>query len=242
MRLQRIRDNTLGRPPGAPAPTHGANGNKKRKADDLEDDDSRKRTRATNGVPDQNSDTAEVEDVPVETSDLEAGPKEPLLSPPPAQPASLPTSFTTPTAPPPIIDEDEWAAFERDVATPPPESKISALTAEATIVAAPMTAAEIAAQSRLEASTQTKERREVEMEGEKEDAARRVEEEFDEMAVLEERVRRLREKREELRRVRDGDADKVKDDGGGVDDQTWLNNDGDDDDDTEDYDWDDWGR
>lgn len=37
------------------------------------------------------------------------------------------------------------------------------------------------------------------MEAEKEDAARALEDEFDEMEGLEERVRRLREKREELR-------------------------------------------
>ena len=99
------------------------------------------------------------------------------------------------------IDEDEWAAFERDVATPPPEaSAVAVLTAAATITAAPLTAAEIAAKSREEASVQAKEQREAELEGEKEDAARRLEEEFDDMEELEERVRRLREKREEIRR------------------------------------------
>lgn len=95
------------------------------------------------------------------------------------------------------IDENEWAAFERDVATPPPET--SALTAEATITAAPLSAAELAAQSREQASLQRKTLREAEIEGEKEDAARQMEEEFDEMAELEERVKRLREKREQLR-------------------------------------------
>ncbi|KAK4695176.1 hypothetical protein P7C71_g2518, partial [Lecanoromycetidae sp. Uapishka_2] len=110
------------------------------------------------------------------------------------------------------IDEDEWAAFERDVATPPPEASTSilALNSSATITAAPMTAAEIAAQAREQANTQSKESREVELEGEKEDAARALEEEFDEMEGLEERVRRLREMREALRL-------KSKEKGGGTD-------------------------
>ena len=62
-----------------------------------------------------------------------------------------------------------------------------------------MTAAEIAAQAKEQANTQSKERREAEVEGEKEDAARALEEEFDEMEGLEERVRRLRSWREALR-------------------------------------------
>lgn len=58
MRLQRIRDNTLGRPPGAPAPPRDlddeapepTNGSKKRKADDFEDDDARKKSKPVNGA------------------------------------------------------------------------------------------------------------------------------------------------------------------------------------------------
>lgn len=120
-----------------------------------------------------------------------------------------------------LIDESEWAAFERDVATPPPPA--SALTSTATISAAPLTAAEVAAQAREQEILQNKERMEAVVEGEKEDAARRLEEEFDEMAELEERLRRLREKRDALRMARRGEVfglrekvDETEDEGGGA--------------------------
>jgi len=97
------------------------------------------------------------------------------------------------------VDEDEWAAFERDVATPPPEQHVvPALNASATIEAAPISAAELAAQARDDQNAQ-RGRRDAEIEAEKEDAARYLEEEFDEMEELEARVRKLREKREALR-------------------------------------------
>ncbi|KAI9771397.1 MAG: hypothetical protein M1839_002820 [Geoglossum umbratile] len=151
------------------------------------------------------------------------------------------------------IDEDEWAAFERDIAAedvPAPPS-LSALTAAATISAPALSAPEIAAQN--EVNIRAREQKEAEVEAEKEDAARQLEEEFDEMESLEERVRRLREKREELRRAKVaetvplaevdmGDVEregKVEEDVDGdgdseVDDQDV---DGDDDDDD---DWDEW--
>lgn len=68
----------------------------------------------------------------------------------------------------------------------------------ATIEAAPMTAAEVAAKAREEQSAQ-RALRDEEMEGEKEDAARALEDEFEEMEGLEERVKRLREQRDALR-------------------------------------------
>jgi hypothetical protein len=68
----------------------------------------------------------------------------------------------------------------------------------AVIEAAPMTAAELAAQAREDMSAQ-RAKRDEEMEGEKEDAARALEDEFDEMEGLEERIKRLREQREALR-------------------------------------------
>ena len=245
MRLQRVRDNTLGRPPGAPAPrpetddenADPANGSKKRKADDS-DDDARKRSKPANGVPEQHYFEDENEynahfhltdsedDESVNGADTTAATKShrEVLDPVPAQP----------TVENGAIDEDEWAAFERDVATPPPEP--SALTAEATITAAPMSAAELAAQSREQASMQRKTLREAEMEGEKEDAARQMEEEFDEMAGLEERVKRLREKREHLRIARaeskvDGKEDPESDHGSEGDDEK-----GGDEDESDDYD------
>jgi hypothetical protein len=106
------------------------------------------------------------------------------------------------TAPPDIIDEDEWAAFERDVATPPPgHAVVSAMSADATISAPALSAADIALQSM---QGPRKESNEAEVEEEKEDATRKFEEEFEEMESLEERLCRLREKREALRLKREG--------------------------------------
>ena len=212
MRQERLRLNTSQRPKSTNLPENAegastrevSTGSKKRKADDG-DGDSRKRTRPVVDVPGGFVDEAAAEEQKSTTKqgDAVTRPLEGFVRANDAAPnlaaVKSPTDSSTqpPTAP---IDEDEWAAFERDVATPPPDpSAPSALTAAATITAAPMTAAEIAAQSREQASLQGRERREEEVEGEKEDAARALEDEFDEMEGLEERVRRLREKREELR-------------------------------------------
>jgi hypothetical protein len=99
------------------------------------------------------------------------------------------------------VDEDEWAAFEREVVAPTRTRAHPAAMATATISAAPVSAQEIIAQQRKEMEDLAR-AREADVEGEKEDAARLLEEEFDEMAQLEERVRRLKEKREELRKRR----------------------------------------
>ena len=228
MRAERLRLNTSRKP--EQATTHEvSNGSKKRKASDGEDD-SRKRTKPVVDVP------GGFFDEMIEANNISTGETvgyvEEVLEPREAINDPTPTTTTLPSHPPPTpspaapapnpIDEDEWAAFERDVATPPPDPhRPSALTAEATIIAAPMTAAELAAQAREEANTQTKERREAEIEGEKEDAARALEEEFDEMEELEERVKRLREMREALRvkKAQEAAAERVegqmRDDGGG---------------------------
>ena len=252
MRLQRIRDNTLGRPPGAPPPPENlddqlpesANGSKKRKANDT-NGDTRKKSKPANGVragffdeealyQDQCSDSEPHRISLKQLSDnLSTGSTKSSSIPQNQDPTPPPT-----TADPATVDEDEWAAFERDVATPPPEP--SALTAEATISAAPLSAAELAAQSHEQANLQKKSLREVEIEGEKEDAARRLEEELDEMAGFDERVKRLREKREQIRllnstsqRVRDEDSD-----GGGEGDDE--HDDDDEDDDADEFDL--WSR
>lgn len=234
MRQERLRLSTSKLPKSTNLPEQAGEagsqevsaGSKKRKADDG-DDDARKRTRPVVDVPggffddviEANNATSnsvvEETNLPTEQADAATKPLQGFIhatdaalnaAPVPILPesSSLPTTVATSNP----IDEDEWAAFERDVATPPPEpSALSALTAAATISAAPMTAAELAAQSREQASLQGRERREAEVEGEKEDAARALEEEFDEMEGLEERVRRLREKREDLRRKRDKEAE-----------------------------------
>lgn len=252
MRLQRIRDNALGRPPGAPAPLddeednaptsanidiightngdasdnttnasiNGTHGTRKRKADsESEEDDTRnKKSRVSDIAP---------EDDAVE-------PRADRTAPSDVAPTNGATYTLEPT-----VDEDEYAAFERDVATPP--RALNALTASATIVAAPLSAAELAAQARAEAQLTGKERREAELEAEKEDAARQMEEELDEMAELEERVRRLREKREAIRKgkgepkVVGADVEEMVDKGSEGDDEQ------DEDDDGVDDELDEWG-
>jgi len=201
MRAERLRLSTS--KPSEPATTRGmSNGSKKRKASNDEDD-SRKRTKPVVDVPggffdeivETNNQTTKPPAGKVEEAETPAETFNTLKAPTTILP-SHPIPTPTPTS---TIDEDEWAAFERDVATPPPELSIPALNSSATISAAPMTAAEIAAQAKEQANTQSKERREAEVEGEKEDAARALEEEFDEMEGLEERVRRLRSMREALR-------------------------------------------
>jgi hypothetical protein len=97
------------------------------------------------------------------------------------------------------LDEDEWAAFEREVAAPSrAPQKPAAVAAAATISAAPVSAEELAALQEREKES-LRRNREAEAEGEREDAARFLEEEFDEMEQLEERVRRLKHMREQLR-------------------------------------------
>ncbi|KXG48103.1 uncharacterized protein PGRI_019730 [Penicillium griseofulvum] len=133
------------------------------------------------------------------------------------------------------IDEEAWAAFEREVAAQDEEPHApAAVTAEATISAAPMTAAEIAAQQERAKASSVR-TRESELEGEREDAARLLEEEFDEMDQLEERVRRLKQKREELRKARaeDQTQDEPMDSGA-------LEQDESESEDDDDEDWDDW--
>lgn len=98
------------------------------------------------------------------------------------------------------VDDAELAAFERELAEMETSAQAAtALTAGATISAAPMTAEELAAQAREEQSSQ-RGQRDAELEGEREDATRLLEDEFEEMEGLEERVRRLRERREALRK------------------------------------------
>ncbi|KAL8940516.1 MAG: hypothetical protein Q9216_002766 [Gyalolechia sp. 2 TL-2023] len=201
---------------------------KKRKADDeSSDEDSRKRNKGgqrmrssgsaspstkRNGNPLDDRIDAERETQEVAATDPDpSGNGVPLENPP--EPAYHPSK--QPPDPNTAVDEDEWAAFQREIASPPPEP--SAFTSAADISAAPMTAAELAAQSHEQASRQAKERIEAEVEGEKEDAARQLEEEFEDMAELEDRVRRLKEKREKLR-VRTGEG--AGEDGAVVEEET----------------------
>ncbi|KAJ8603409.1 hypothetical protein MRB53_042176 [Persea americana] len=101
------------------------------------------------------------------------------------------------------IDEDEWAAFERDVATPPPErSGIAVLAAPATIEAAAVLGTDGSDQAQHSGAEQ-RSKAQAEAEAEREEASRQLEEELDVMDALEERVKRLKERREVLRAGRD---------------------------------------
>ncbi|KAK1246147.1 hypothetical protein MKX07_005216 [Trichoderma sp. CBMAI-0711] len=105
------------------------------------------------------------------------------------------------------IDEDEWAAFEADIAaeTAPydADAVISrpAMTAEEA-AAAKEAAAAAAEQEALENPEFRKTKADADIEDEREEATRALEEEFEEMQELEARVQRLKEKREALMRKR----------------------------------------
>lgn len=116
-----------------------------------------------------------------------------VTAPPPAAPVSEP-----PAAPDPTIDEDEWAAFERDIAPlaqPPPPTGDAPDYSAATISAAPVSAAELAEQQ----AEDKRKLAELAAEDEQEDERGRLEEEFEIMEDMEERVRKLKEMREKLR-------------------------------------------
>lgn len=113
--------------------------------------------------------------------------------------AALPADFFSATSAAPTqpeageLDEldAEWARFEAEVVSAPAPSL------HATISAAPVMAGDIAAAKEEEVAQEEKEGA-----GEAEDEQERLLDEFDEMVGLEERVRRLKERREALR----GDA------------------------------------
>lgn len=104
-------------------------------------------------------------------------------------------------------EDDDWAAFENEVVRAPVPT-LSAIPAaaryagDAVIAAAPMTAEQIVAKKEEEAAANEKRRAkvDVDLEDEKEEAKRALENEFEEMEELEARVRKLKEKREEIRR------------------------------------------
>lgn len=94
----------------------------------------------------------------------------------------------------PQVDESEWAAFEADMAA-------VSYDQDAVISAPAMTAEESAA---AKASTDNDGNRraqaDVDIEEEREEATRAIEDEFQDMRDLDQRVQRLKEKREALRR------------------------------------------
>lgn len=101
-----------------------------------------------------------------------------------------------------VVDEDEWAAFEAEMA-----ATVAPYADDAVISAPAMNAEESAAAAATDAAngegdgaSSRKSRADLDIEGEREDATRALEDEFDDMQELEARVKRLKEKREELRK------------------------------------------
>lgn len=178
---------------------------KKRKASDNEDnvDTIRKRTKASNpSLPEGFFDAGqeEVEEPPVVKVPTPTNEVQMNIPSRPATP--LKTTQEIPSRPDANanVDEDEWAAFEADIAAAEVRPDPVSMSNGGGVISAPaMTAAELKARDAEEDNKRRRERLEAEAEGDKEDAARKLEEEFEEMESLEERVRRLREKREALR-------------------------------------------
>ncbi|PNP39740.1 hypothetical protein TGAMA5MH_08411 [Trichoderma gamsii] len=124
---------------------------------------------------------------------------------------STTTTITTTTAPTTTttaqaqVDEDEWAAFEADIAATTAalpsydDATISrpAMTAEESALAKEALAAETEAQN----PESRKSKADADIEDEREEATRALEDEFEEMQELEARVQRLKEKREALLRT-----------------------------------------
>ena len=140
------------------------------------------------------------------------------------------------------VDEDEWAAFEADIAateTAPGRTPISVNGGSEGVISAPaMTTEELRKKEAEEDNKRRRERAEAEAEGDKEDAARKLEEEFEEMEGLEQRVRRLREKREALRKGAAVAPDSTPASEVPMAKEEKMNDEEDDDDDEEEDDWD----
>ncbi|RJE19644.1 hypothetical protein PHISCL_08019 [Aspergillus sclerotialis] len=255
-----LRNELASRKGGAQSGSTSDRITKKRKVDNT-DDITRKRIRSTNGRSDNRQSHAhsvqppsaqatEEEEGLENTEEETAGPELPPeqgteeesveAGREPEAPDTTKTQAETSQA----IDEDEWAAFERDVAAPTrvPQAP-AAISAQATISAAPISAEQLAAQQQNEKDMAAR-ARETEAEGEREDAARFMEDEFDEMEQLEERVRRLKQKREELRKKRSADEMNPQKDEPAPEPEEPEAGAGahsdDDDDDDEDDDWDNW--
>jgi predicted RNase H-like nuclease (RuvC/YqgF family) len=167
-------------------------------------------------------------------------------------PAPAPAPAPVP-APPQQSAKDEQAdldALEADLAALERETRAEAAVVSNTISAPALSAEEIAAQAREELSAQ-RGRRDIEQEEEREEAARALEDEFAEMQTLENRVKKLREKREMLRAGKvevplQGASVEAHHDGGGAEDAAVAGlviedaEDDEDDDDDDDEEFDDW--
>lgn len=97
--------------------------------------------------------------------------------------------YSIPSAARVEVDEDEWAAFQADVAEPARPVMTSVMVIEA----APMTSNAVAASEEQDAVDDY-------ARGEEEDAKQKLMDEFEEMESLEHRVLRLKERREALKK------------------------------------------
>ncbi|KAI1307155.1 hypothetical protein F5Y03DRAFT_127276 [Xylaria venustula] len=171
------------------------------------------------------------------------------------QPTRTPNTNNTPTAQNSgAVDEAEWAAFEAEMSVldVPAAPTSQNAYADATISAPALSAAQVAAKSEEEEHERRKHAMDAEIADEREDATRALEAEFEEMEELEGRVRRLKERREELRKgsvlnlrgaATTTTLKKTADDGGDVDGKenvraNGLEEEEEDDDDEEEDEWD----
>jgi hypothetical protein len=171
------------------APAHAPVSRKRKASNDGAEEHKRTRTEQAAGVPAGFFDAGAEPEVPQAAEALELPEATPEIQPAEAQQPAPPLD---PSA------EAELDAFLTEMSKAPPPPPQHTYASGAVIEAAPMTAAELAAQAREEQSEQ-RARRDEDMAAEKEDAARALEDEFEEMEGLEERVKRLREQREALR-------------------------------------------
>lgn len=206
LRLVREQDAAAARKAEVPNTNNSSNGNgngigsKKRKAGSAvdgedEEEEDRKRVKSLEG-----GDVASRQHAAAAPTKPQRDAEEPKPTPAP-EPAPEHSAATTAAE----LDalEADLQALERETRSHAPPATAPA---NATISAPSQTAEELAAQAREDLSAQ-RGKRDAELEDSKEEAARALEEEFAEMQTLEERVRKLRERREGLRSGRGGQAD-----------------------------------
>lgn len=187
-----MRLSKLGNEPTSAKPPEPSSKKRKASDDDEGEDTIRKRTKPANGLPEGFFDPGTEKEPSPALHQIEM-----QIPSRPATPSKPPEAILVAKKIEAQVDEDEWAAFEADIATA--EAQVQAAN-DAVISAPAMSADDIKRKSAEEDYNTRKERQEAEIEGDKEDAARKMEEELEEMESLEARVKRLREKREELRK------------------------------------------
>jgi hypothetical protein len=186
------------------APTTTPTSRKRKATDNGDDERKRTRTEEDAGVPSGFFDGGVEDDDSPPSAPQTAQEEEDSAA---QEPESDPQLQAPASANPPVprLDADAQAeldAFLSEMAEEPAaQHAFPTYSAGTVIEAAPMTTAEIAAQAREDMSVQ-RAKKDEEMEGEKEDAARLLEDEFEEMEGLEERFKKLREQREALRSAR----------------------------------------